>query len=317
MNADSGAQHPRPGTAEYDAHVREEIEHYGNIYKDGEGRETLVQPVPPVWTEMEARAAALVRRLTGDDLYGHVVRRLQQRPGARMLSLGSGPGGIEIDLAGRIDTAAIVCTDINAELLALGRQRAAERQLNIDFVEADLNTVDLPAREFDLVFCHASLHHVIELERLAEQICRTFRPAGELIAVDVVSRNGYLMWPENRAVVQAIFQSLPEQYRLNHTAYAAPRIDRGIWEADTSASGMECARSEEILPILERHFSVREFVPYFAICRRFFDTMYGPNYDLSRLLDNAIVDWVWQLDLHYLETLQLRPETFFGIYAAP
>jgi SAM-dependent methyltransferase len=317
MNADDRARELRPGTAEYDALVRDEIAHYGSIYKEGEGRGTLLQPVPPVWTELEARVAAMVRQLTGDDVYGHVTRRLKDRPGARMLSLGSGPGGREIELAGRIGAAAVVCADINPELLALGRQRAEERRLNLSFVEADLNTIELPAGEFDVVFCYASLHHVIELERLAEQIRRTFRPGATLVTVDVVSRNFFQMWPETREVVRALWRGLPDQFRLNHTAYAEPALDRDIWEPDGRAAGMECVRSEDILPVLEQHFSVQEFVPYFALCRRFFDTMYGPNYDLGRPLDRSIVDWVWQLDLHYVETLRLRPETFFGIYAAP
>jgi hypothetical protein len=34
----------------------------------------------------------------------------------------------------------------------------------VRFSQADLNTVSLPKREFDLVFCHACLHHVLELE---------------------------------------------------------------------------------------------------------------------------------------------------------
>jgi ubiquinone/menaquinone biosynthesis C-methylase UbiE len=85
--------------------------------------------------------------------------------------------------------------DINPELLDLGRERAQALQLSVTFEQADLNTIDLPLREYDVVFCHASLHHVIELERVAEQIKRTLRPGGELIILDVVTRKGYLMWP--------------------------------------------------------------------------------------------------------------------------
>ena len=61
------------------------------------------------------------------------------------------------------------------------------------FSQADLNTVSLPKREFDLVFCHACLHHVLELERLAGQIRNALRPGGELVVVDVITRSGYRM----------------------------------------------------------------------------------------------------------------------------
>ena len=307
--------HPIPGTAEYDEHVREEIEHYGRVYQDDQALKHLMQPVPAAWTEVEVRSADLIRRLTGNDLVGHVAQRLRDRAGAaRMLSLGSGPGGVEIVIAQNAREAAIVCMDINPDLLELGRQRAGDMALNLEFVEADLNTVELPRGAFDVVFCHAALHHVIELEWLMDQVARALRPGGVFITTDVVTRNGYLMWPETREIVLAIWKLLPARHRLNHIAYAAPLIDDEIWEADTSLSGMECARSEHILPAINDRFATEHFVPYLSICRRFFDTMYGPNYDLTAPLDKSIFDWIWEMDRHYLATKRLRPENFFGIY---
>lgn len=310
----SHAVHPLPGTLEYEEHVRGEIEHYGSIFKEGSGRETLLQPVPPSWVEVESRAAALLRRSTGQYATGHVINRLQHHSGVRMLSLGSGPGGVEIGFAKSAPLAQIVCIDLNPELLELGRLRAQESGLNVTFKEADLNTVELPQTEFDLVFCHASLHHVIELERLAEQIKRCLRPGGELIIVDIVTRNGYQMWDETREVVEALWKTLPSKFRLNHTGYAQPQIDDEIWEADTSENSMECIRSEDILQVLQTTFTTELYVPYFSLCRRFFDTMYGPNYDLEVPLDRALLDTIWELDLYYLDKKVLRPETFFGIY---
>lgn len=306
--------HPLPGTAEYREHVREEIEHYAGLYEDDAARQSLFYAVPPSWTEAEVRAAALIRDATSHDMTGNVISRLTARPGVRMLSLGSGPGSLELGFAGGAPDAEIVCLDINPTLMDLGRRHARERGLNVTFEEADLNLVTLPPNGFDVVFCHASLHHMIELEHIARQIKRTLRPGGELITVDVVTANGYRMWPETREVVRALWKTLPRRFRLNHTAYAQPRVDEEIWEADTSASGMECVRSEDILPILERTFEVAYFVPYFSISRRFFDTMYGPNFDLTAPLDLALFNWIWELDRHYLAAGRLRPETFFGIY---
>jgi SAM-dependent methyltransferase len=311
-------EHPvrdlRPGTREYDEHMRDEIAHYGRIYQEETARERLMQPVPQAWIEAETRAAALVRQRTGDDLFGHLRARLGDTPRRRMLSLGSGPGGIELQLAEWCPEAFILCMDINPDLLRLGREAAGARGLAVEFAEADLNTVALPDGAFDLVFCHAALHHVIALERLFDEIARALRPGGVFLTVDVVTRNGYQMWPETRAIVGAIWKTLPQRLRLNHTAYPAPLIDDEIWQADTSADGMECARSEDILPGLDRRFAALHFVPYFSISRRFFDTMYGPNYDLAAPLDRAVFDWIWQMDVYYLATRQLRPETFFGIY---
>lgn len=284
------------------------------MYTKGGGQETLLEPAPSSWDEVQARVASLIRSATGNDMPGHIVTRLTARPGVRMLSLGSGPGGLEFSFSEGAPGAHITCMDINPALIDIGRQRVRELGRDMRFEVADLNTVVLPPNEFDLVFCHASLHHIIELERLAEQIKRTLRPGGELITVDVVTCNGYRMWPETREVVRALWRVLPERFRINHTAYPEPRVDGEIWEMDTSAGSMECIRSEDILPILTQAFKTVHFVPFLSIGRRFLDTMYGPNYNLAAPLDKALSDWIWELDSHYIQSAQLRPETFFGVY---
>jgi ubiquinone/menaquinone biosynthesis C-methylase UbiE len=306
--------HLEPGTPEYEEHLRSEIEHYAEVFSTKEAKETLFQPVPPSWNEVERRAAELIRRTTNNDMAGHVISRLEARPGTRMLSLGCGPGGVEIVLAQKARGASMLCLDVNAILLEQGRTRAAELGLDMTFATADLNRLDLPSRGFDLVFAHAALHHVLELERLFEQVRGCLRDGGQFVIVDVVTANGYRMWPETREVVAPLFRTLPSRFRVNHTAYGESKVDEEIWEADTSASGMECIRSQDILPLLHRFFNAVHYVPYFSISRRFLDTMYGPNYDLAQPLDRAALEWIWALDRHYLETGRLRPETFFGIY---
>ena|SRR5258708_6205157 len=309
-----------PEGAKYKRLAQEEIEHYTQVFiKDKSlagqfARESLFQPVPQSWIELEARAANLVREQTGADLNGHVLLRLQGSPGIRMLSLGSGPGGIELGLARKAPKAAISCVDLNPSLVQLGQQRADEERLNVTFQSADLNVIDLPRREYHVVLCHASLHHVLELEHLIHQIEESLRDRGELIIVDVSTPNGYLMRAETREIVRNLFRMLPPRFRINHTGNAAARVDEEIWEMDTSQVSMECIRSADIIPMLSETFHVRHFVPYFSLCRRFFDTMYGPNYDLDRPLDAAILNLLWQLDVHYLAVKQLEPETFFGIY---
>jgi ubiquinone/menaquinone biosynthesis C-methylase UbiE len=309
----------KPGTSEYEKHKREEIQHYATVFTEEKangqcGKDTLFQPTPESWVEMERRTAALSRHKTGNSMRDHLLTRFERKPGLRMVSLGSGPGGIELWVARQVRQAQILCMDFNPILLAMGAGKSQAEGLLVRFQEADLNTVTLPENEFDIVFCHASLHHVIELERLMEQIKTTLKPGGELIIVDVVTRTGYLMWPETREVVDAIWKTLPKELCINHTGYAEPWFDESIWEMDTSQTGMECIRSGEILPLLAAHFTARHYVPYLSICRRFFDNMYGPNYDLQNPLHSAILNWIWELDRYYIESGRLKPESFFGIY---
>jgi ubiquinone/menaquinone biosynthesis C-methylase UbiE len=309
----------RPDDPEYQRIAQEEVQHYSKIFLGEDTQpatlKTLFQPIPSAWVEVEDRATKLVLDTTGLDLSAHVLQRLRASDNIKMLSLGSGPGGLELAFAREARAASITCIDLNPELVELGRAKAAEEGLKVRFEVGDLNLINLPKNEYNVVLCYASLHHFLELERIAEQIKGALRDGGDLITVDVCTRNGYLMWPETREIVRSVFKTLPARFRVNHTGYARKKVDDEIWEADTtSVINMECIRAQDIIPILSKTFVVKHFVPYFSLCRRLLDTMYGPNYDLSQSLDMAILNWIWALDRHYLESNKLEPETFFGIY---
>lgn len=307
---------------DYGKLVAGEVAHYSEIYfsplraaASALARRSLLQPVPPCWVALEDLAAARVREHTGLSPEGHLVWRVKRKPDARILSLGCGAGGLEIMLARAAPSARIDALELNGAVLDLGRARASAEGLPVRFQQADLNSVELPPAAYDLVFCHASLHHIIELERLAAQMRQSLRPGGELLAIDVITRNGFLMWPETRAVVRRIFRELPARYRINHTAYAAPRLDFEIWEADTSQTSMECIRTEDILPVLDASFTRVHFVPFFSIARRFLDTMYGPNYDVSNQRDFQQIEMLWNQDVQFIDSGRLKPETFFGLFS--
>jgi ubiquinone/menaquinone biosynthesis C-methylase UbiE len=283
---------------------------------DKGGDDALAEPAPGAWAEAEARASALIRSATGKTLADHLMSALGARPGVRTLAVGAGAGGVALELMQHAPAPALVCIDSKPEWLDPYRERSRELALDAQFAAADLDAVELEPDAFDVVFCHAVLHRVVELEGVVGQIKRALRPGGMLVLVEVVTRNGYAMWPETRDVIQAVWNTLPVKFRLNLTAYTTPLIDDFIWEPDPLPSGTRGARPEDILPLVERHFLPEQFVPYFSMSRRFFDSMYGPNYDLAQPLDAALFNWIWALDLHYLATRRLRPETFFGIYRA-
>jgi len=122
------------------------------------------------------------------------------------------------------------------------------------------------------------------------------------------------MWPETRAIVDSLWAALPTRFKFDHTESTNPTYAAGFPDRDYSVNSMECINSEDILPALERHLRELHFVPGFSIARRFFDTKFGPNYDLEQPLDRSIFEFIMQLDEYYLEQHLLRPETFFGAY---
>lgn len=304
----------RPGTSAYDRQMMMEVKHYRKVFgKDTDAK--LMEPAPSAWDAVLARTSERIRAKTGLDNDEHILALLNERPGVRMLSLGCGAGGVELYYARESPHAEIVGLDVNPGIVALGNKQAAAEGLNARFGTADLNTGELPDDGgFDLVFCHASLHHLIELEHVCEQIRRVVRPGGRVVAIDVMARNGYRLWPDTKRVANEMFKTLPPRFRLNHTGYRDARLDSSIWAPDTRAEGMECMRSADIVPLLRRYFKEQTFVGSHAFARRFFDTMYGPNYDLEQPLDRAVFEWIWQMDCEYLDSGALQPETFFGIF---
>ena len=307
---------PKPGTPAYRRQVSEEVAHYSDVHAaTANPAAHLCEQAPPVWEEIQCRCVERIRRATGMDVVGHAAARLGARPGARLISLGSGPGGVELAIAREARDAEVFCLDLNPEVLELGKRQADGEGLPVRFQQADLNTAELPEASFDVALCYASLHHLVALEHVMRQIRRSLRSGGELIILDVITRNGFRMWPETRRAAETIWNALPERYRINHTAYGSPRLDSRLWHGDTRRLGMECVRSEDILPLLRSHFREAVFVPLLCLATRFCNTMYGPNYDPEQPLDRAIIDWIWEMDVHLLDTGQLRPESFFGIYA--
>jgi hypothetical protein len=106
----------------YNERVNEEIEHYNNIYLDDESRSTLTQRIPPSWRYLEIKAYELICGMNeGRSASDEVVDHIMKRGAGRILSIGSGPGGQEIEIARRLQAVRyeIVGLDLNPNLIAM------------------------------------------------------------------------------------------------------------------------------------------------------------------------------------------------------
>src|SRR5919106_6537922 len=90
-----------------------------------------------------------------DAATAHVSKRMVElagvEPGGRVLDVAAGYGEPSLTAARRAGgEGAVVATDISAEMLAYGRERAAAAGLdNIEFVQSDAVSLDFPAGTFD------------------------------------------------------------------------------------------------------------------------------------------------------------------------
>ena len=154
----------------------------------------------------------------------------------------------------------------------------------------------------------ASIGHVRDLLRskLSVDVDNDFKPR-------------YRVPNEKKEVVKELWDKLPEEYHHSHTYGVLPgektRQFGEFPDFDMSAGGFECICSEDIIPALEKNLKRQVFIPATAFARRFFDAMFGPNFDLSNPFDLQFFVNVITRDEVAIATGELKPETFFGVYS--
>jgi SAM-dependent methyltransferase len=88
----------------------------------------------------------------------------------RILDMGTGTGRVAIALARR--GARVTALDASKDMLSVGRKRAADAGLSIEFVEGDAQALAVPDRSFDEVVCFRLLMHVPDWRRSMSELCR-------------------------------------------------------------------------------------------------------------------------------------------------
>ena len=274
---------------------------------------------PAVWPWVERVIAQKIQAATGQpNGIRFVIHELNKRSNPRFLSLGAGTCALETQrILPHLDypqNCTLECIDLNADIMELGRQGAEQTGTHFIATAMDINQIHLEPNSYDIILVWAALHHFVELYHIAAEINQGLKPDGLFITMDICSRNGFLLWSETEKVVNRFWQELPERYRYAHTLGPEPVLCDTYPNVDCAQSGFECIRSEEIIPALSEHLDLIHFVPAHALARRFFDTMFGPNFDLQRTFDLSFFLKIILYDELALSRLELQPETFFGVY---
>lgn len=141
--------------------------------------ETLTKPdLHQDWIVNYRNAA--VNRFTAMALDA-VIRRIDLKPGAKVLDAGCGSGTNSIWLTQR----GFGVTGIDFSDFALGkaeeRARGEGLEGRIGFSRADLTNLAMTDASFDAVFCIGVLMHIPEVEAALDQLVRVLKPGGVLI----------------------------------------------------------------------------------------------------------------------------------------
>lgn len=257
---------------------------------------------PEYWMAHPLCRQAINRRVSGNIHewpLDWLKRTRAPRPFERGVSWGCGLGAFERAAIRTGIVRAVDAFDISPKSLEDAR-REAEREgiAGIQYRLGNFDDPRLDSGRYDVVFFHASLHHVRRLERLFRRIRRALPPGGAVYVDEYVgpSRDDWTM--DRLAAAQELLDAIPDSAKLER------RIALPIEQNDPS----EAIRSGAIASFLRQHFEVVEWRPYGGQLA----ALVFPN--LARGWTGSPEGLVWVARMMELEDEQIRREPSSTFY---
>lgn len=226
------------------------------------------------------------------------------------ISIGAGNCDTEIRVARLMKDAGLTrfvieCLDMNPHMLARGREMAEREGVseNVAFVEGDFNKWEA-TRQYCGVIANQSLHHVLNLEGLFDEVKRSLHPSGYFVVSDIIGRNGHQRWPEALVEVQRFWKELPSEYRYNRQL---DRHEELYQNWDCSLESFEGIRAQDILRLLLERFDFSLFVGFSNVIDVFIDRSFGHNFSADQEWDKNFVDRLHAFDEEALSRGRLTP----------
>jgi len=259
VSADKAGEIVRRAMADrsiYDAMAARENEVWGKILPDRERSEAAIEDTKASIELCVARHFSSLSTLAQE-------RTLKFEHG---LTLGCGAGRCERELLRNGVCRTFHGIDISEDAIAAAREIAKEQNLPLTYEVADLNFLELPEKTFDLVVAQTCLHHILFLERVAEQVWRSLKADGYLWIHDFVGETQGQYDLKRISIMNQILAILPEKFRKNKiTGRLVTEIKRP--EPGHLGSPFESIRSSEIVPVFQRWFTVEWKLEFDAFLR--------------------------------------------------
>lgn len=112
------------------------------------------------------------------------------RPGQFVLDLAGGSGDLTRLLSKRIgEQGMVVLADLNADMIAIGRDRLLDEGLsnNIQFIQANAESLPFPSNFFHCITIGFGLRNVTDKEKALLAMYRTCKPGGKIMVLEFSS----------------------------------------------------------------------------------------------------------------------------------
>jgi ubiquinone/menaquinone biosynthesis C-methylase UbiE len=224
---------------------------------------------PTGWWDIPAVQRRWNRMVSGDPAIAYqdyVARKYGRRGwGAKGLSLGCGSGAKEILWARTGLFSSLHAYDLSEQRIraATATVRGTPEGDVIRYRAADVTHLSLPEHSYDIVLFDHSLHHMSPLEPLLLRIRKALTPEGLLVANEFIGPTRFQWTDRQLSGVNELLEAFPAEYT---TLFGStfPRLKAirpsklAMWLSDPS----EAVESSNIMPLLEKHFNIREFRGY-------------------------------------------------------
>jgi len=120
------------------------------------------------------------------------------RNGQHVLDLAGGTGDLAAKFASRVGAQGqVVVADINAAMLARGRERLVNEGLigNVEYVQADAETLPFPDAYFDCITMAFGLRNVTHKDRALAAMYRVLKPGGQMLVLEFSKLNIPVLQP--------------------------------------------------------------------------------------------------------------------------
>ena len=143
-----------------------------------------------------------------------LLDRLQLEPGQRVLDLGCGAGGISEYISDKTGTH-VTGLDYSKTAIAVAKARTENKHSQLDFIEADLNKLDLEPHSYDAAISIDSIYWVNDTVTSLRNIANVLKSGGQLIII-IVHIPDYCESPEELEIDKTFVATALDELKFNY-----------------------------------------------------------------------------------------------------
>jgi len=127
-----------------------------------------------------------LHRLWKDAMVAWLAPPRKSKVAYTVLDVAGGTGDIALRIADRSETATVIVADINADMLAVGRERATRRRAprRVAFVQANAEALPFVGGRFDAMTIAFGIRNVPDIDRALAEAHRVLKPGGRFLCLE-------------------------------------------------------------------------------------------------------------------------------------